>query len=149
MTIGDRIKQRRLEIGLTVDQLASQIGKNRATVYRYECNNIENVPIDTLAPLAEALRTTTAYLMGWTDDASLPYYANTPTLSPDESTVEILLANDIYHILDMLSVKLKTSDNLFFDNNPLSDEVRDTIGRAVDFAIEVGRFSKNFSRRDG
>lgn len=70
MTIGDRIKQRRLEIGLSVDQVAEKIGKNRATVYRYESKEIEKFPIDILSPLAEALHTTPAYLMGWEDSVS-------------------------------------------------------------------------------
>lgn len=69
MTIGDRIKERRLEIGLSVDQVAEKIGKNRATVYRYESKEIEKCPIDILVPLAEALRTTPAYLMGWESDS--------------------------------------------------------------------------------
>lgn len=67
MTIGERIKARRLEIGLSVDQLAEAIGKNRATVYRYESNDIEKYTIDVLYPLAEALHTSPAYLMGWDD----------------------------------------------------------------------------------
>ena len=65
MTIGNRIKARRLEIGLSVDQVADKIGKNRATVYRYESNEIEKFPLDILYPLAEALQTSPAYLMGW------------------------------------------------------------------------------------
>ena len=63
MTVGDRIKQRRLELGLSVDDLASKLNKNRATVYRYESNDIENFPTSTLEPLAKALGTTPAYLM--------------------------------------------------------------------------------------
>ena len=69
MTIGERIKQRRLEIGLSVDQLSDIIGKNRATIYRYESNEIERFPLDILYPLAEALRTSPAYLMGWEETA--------------------------------------------------------------------------------
>ena len=34
MNTGDRIKQRRLELGLTADDLAEKIGKSRATIYR-------------------------------------------------------------------------------------------------------------------
>ena len=75
-SIGDRIKQRRLEIGLSVDQVADKIGKNRATVYRYESSEIEKFPIDVLTPLAEALRTTPAYLMGWDDSAPAPTPSN-------------------------------------------------------------------------
>ena len=70
MTIGDRIKTRRLEIGLSVDQIAEKIGKNRATVYRYESNEIEKFPLDILFPLAEALQTTPGYLMGWENPIS-------------------------------------------------------------------------------
>lgn len=67
MTIGDRVKQRRIKLGLSVDELASRINKNRATVYRYESKDIEKLPTTILVPLAEALQTTPAYLMGWLD----------------------------------------------------------------------------------
>ena len=65
MRIGERIKQRRLELGYTADTLAKLLNKNRATIYRYENGDIENMPIDVLEPLAKALNTTPAYLMGW------------------------------------------------------------------------------------
>lgn len=65
MNTGDRIKQRRIELGLTVDELAKKIGKSRATIYRYENGDIENIPTPILEPLASALETTPADLMGW------------------------------------------------------------------------------------
>ena len=65
MTIGERIKARRTQLGLTVDELSERLGKNRATIYRYESNNIEKLPTTVLEPLAKALNTTPAYLMGW------------------------------------------------------------------------------------
>lgn len=68
MKIGERIRQRRKEIGLSVDELAEILGKNRATVYRYESNEIEKLPTTVLEPLAKALKTTPAYLMGWEDE---------------------------------------------------------------------------------
>jgi len=64
MTIGQRIRQKRQEMGLTVDDLASKLGKNRATVYRYESDAIKNLPISILVPLAEVLNTTPGDLMG-------------------------------------------------------------------------------------
>lgn len=68
MKIGERIRQRRKKIGLSVDELAEILGKNRATVYRYESNEIEKLPTTVLEPLAKALKTTPAYLMGWEDE---------------------------------------------------------------------------------
>ena len=46
--IGERIKNRRKMLGLSVDELAETIGKNRATIYRYESNEIENMSITIL-----------------------------------------------------------------------------------------------------
>lgn len=65
-TIGSRIRQKRQELGMSVDELAARLGKNRATVYRYESDDIENFPISIIGPLAEALQVSPAYLMGWT-----------------------------------------------------------------------------------
>ena len=53
------------------------LNKNRATIYRYENGDIENMPIDVLEPLAKALNTTPAYLMGWQE----PHQGSTSTLS--------------------------------------------------------------------
>jgi transcriptional regulator with XRE-family HTH domain len=65
MTIGQRIKQRRKELKMSADELAEKLGKNRSTVFRYEKGDIENLPLDILEPIAEALQTTPQYLMGW------------------------------------------------------------------------------------
>lgn len=70
MSIGKRIKQRRKELGMTADDLAEKLGKNRATIFRYENGDIENLPLDVLSPLAEVLSTTPAYLMGWEEKSA-------------------------------------------------------------------------------
>ncbi|MDD6794195.1 MAG: helix-turn-helix transcriptional regulator [Clostridiaceae bacterium] len=64
MNIGERIKKLRKEKGLSVDYIAEKLGKNRATIYRYESNDIENLPYPILVPLAKILGTTPMYLMG-------------------------------------------------------------------------------------
>ena len=70
MKMGEKIKQRRLELGFSVDEVARRLGKNRATIYRYENGNIKDLPIDVLVPLAEILETTPAELVGWGSDMS-------------------------------------------------------------------------------
>ena len=62
--IGNRIKARRKELGLTADELGQLTGKDRATIYRYENGDIEHLPLEVLHPLADALETTPDYLMG-------------------------------------------------------------------------------------
>lgn len=72
MNIGYRIKQRRKELGMSADKLGEILGKDRSTIYRYEKGDIENLPLDILEPIAKALNTTPAHLMGWKDDVKKP-----------------------------------------------------------------------------
>lgn len=70
MTVGKRIKERRQELKMSADELAEKLGKNRATIYRYERGDIENLPLDILDPLAKALNTTPAWIMGWEQETN-------------------------------------------------------------------------------
>ena len=76
MTIGERIKQRRKELGLSAEEVAEKMKVSAATVYRYESSDILNMGIDKLELIAKALKTTPAYLMGWEDENELPPYPN-------------------------------------------------------------------------
>ena len=65
MTTGQRMKHRRKEINKSAEDIAKALGVSPATIYRYEKGDIEKVPGDILEPLAKALETTPAWLMGW------------------------------------------------------------------------------------
>lgn len=65
MTIGQRMKARRKELNMSADDLAAKLFKDRSTIYRYEKGDIENLPIDLLKPIADALDMTPSALMGW------------------------------------------------------------------------------------
>lgn len=71
MTTGQRMRERRKEIGLSAEKVAEMLHLSPATIYRYENGDIEKVPGDFLSPIAKVLNTTPAYLMGW-DDVPLP-----------------------------------------------------------------------------
>lgn len=90
MTVGERIKLRRKELGMNADDVARRIGKDRATVYRYECCKIENMPIGVLEPLAQALDTTPAYLMGWEDEIPVNTELPTPNATSDFVTFPVM-----------------------------------------------------------
>lgn len=65
MSVGERIRERRKELKLSVDEVAKRLGKNRATVYRYEGDEIEDMSINLIAEIAKVLQTDPGYLMGW------------------------------------------------------------------------------------
>lgn len=64
-TIGDRIKEKRIEKDMTLEALSLRVGVKRQTLSRYETGVITKVPSDKIEKIAEALNTTPAYLMGW------------------------------------------------------------------------------------
>ena len=54
-TIGERIKNRRLELGLTQEELGSKIGVQRAAINKYETGLVQNIKRSTQQNLADAL----------------------------------------------------------------------------------------------
>ena len=61
----DLIKDRRVKIGKTMEQIGLEVGVSKATVQRWESGEIKDMRRDKLVTLARALNTTPAYLMGW------------------------------------------------------------------------------------
>lgn len=68
MTIGERIKHRRKELGLTQLELAKKLGyTSKTTIAKIE-TNANNLKQSKIKAIADALNTTPAYIMGWTED---------------------------------------------------------------------------------
>nr|DAU17359.1 MAG TPA: Repressor protein CI [Caudoviricetes sp.] len=65
MTVGDRIRQARLEQDVTQQELADYIGVSKQAVYKYENNIVTNIPTDKVDAIARRLKVSPAYLMGW------------------------------------------------------------------------------------
>lgn len=64
-----KIRDLRALHGLTLEQVAQQVGVGRSTVRKWETGLIANMRRDKIAKLAIALHTTPAYLMGWDSDS--------------------------------------------------------------------------------
>ena len=70
-TIGKRIKERRLQLGLTLLEVAEFLGVKEATVQRYESGEIRNIKHETVQKLSQILLCSPQYLMGW-EEKELP-----------------------------------------------------------------------------
>lgn len=69
MTIGERIKQKRIEANLSQDELAKKVGyKSRSSIQKIE--SARNLPITKVEKMANALDCDPGYLMGWSDDST-------------------------------------------------------------------------------
>lgn len=73
MSISERIKYRREELGLTQSELAKLLGlADKSSISKYESSS-KNITLTTIEKIANALKTTPSYLMGWEDTSeSLP-----------------------------------------------------------------------------
>lgn len=64
MTVGERIKAKRLEIGMSQEELAFKCGyKSRSSINKIEL--ARNLPLKKVELVAKQLGVTPAYLMGW------------------------------------------------------------------------------------
>lgn len=64
----ERLRQRRLDMGLTLEEVGAPLGISRSAVNKYERGVIKNVYTSVVEGFASVLRCSPGYLMGWTDD---------------------------------------------------------------------------------
>ena len=94
MTVGERIKQKRIELNLSQDELAKKVGyKSRSSIQKIE--SARKLPLDKVELMASALECTPAFLMGWEDEGIMEdYFPNENSISNED---QLLL--DHYHKL--------------------------------------------------
>lgn len=104
MTVGERIKQRRIELGLSQEELAQKMGySGKSTICKAETWGTKDVKISKVSKFAEALGVSEYWLMGWEFEPTVPC-----TITIDEnsvSTYTVDLTEDEYRLI----VKLRES----------------------------------------
>lgn len=95
MTIGEKIKARRLEIGMTTEELGRLIGVQRSAVTKYEKDKVD-IKSKQLQEIARALDVPPASLL--------------PDNDPDQDRLEALHQNPRLGLLFDHSMKMKAED---------------------------------------
>lgn len=100
----EKIKLRRLELGLSYQELSDLTGINKSTLQRYETGFIKKVPINQVQIIAKALNVTPGYLMGWeNDNENQTYYLNPEAVKMAQEIYD----NPQYKVLFDATKKLK------------------------------------------
>lgn len=73
MEIGKLLKQRRLELQLTLEEVGNAVGVGKSTVKKWEDGYIANMKRDKIASLAKVLRLSPATIMGLDIDIGYEY----------------------------------------------------------------------------
>lgn len=82
MTIGERIKNLRIDRKLTQTQVANAINSTKQTIYKYESDIVTNIPMEKIRQLSDVFGVTPSYIMGWD--------INKPLVNGDEELTEYL-----------------------------------------------------------
>ena len=70
--MGNRIKDLRINAGLTQEQLGDLVGLQKSAIAKYENGKTENMKRNVIKKMAEVLGVSPSYLMGFDEDT--PYY---------------------------------------------------------------------------
>lgn len=69
--LGDRIKERRLELDMTQGDVAKEIGVATSTIQRYETDSIGKIKLPVVEAIARVLRVSPDWLIGKTDEKEI------------------------------------------------------------------------------
>lgn len=72
MRVGEIIRVRRLELGLTLEDVGKQVGVGKSTVRKWETGMIENMRRDKIVALANALSLQPELLLGEEENKEKP-----------------------------------------------------------------------------
>lgn len=90
--MGNRIKELRLNAGMTLMDVANALGVSEGTAQRYESGGIRNLKYDTIVMLANLFQVSPAYLLGWDEDETIENRDETYYLNPEAAE----MANELF-----------------------------------------------------
>lgn len=122
-TLSNRLKSLRKEKGLTLEQMATDLGTTKVTLSRYE-NGIREPKGETLNLIANYFNVSIDYLFARTDDRN--------SLS-NEDKVDVKVAID-----EVLS-SLEYSEGLMFDGEPMDKNEFDSFLQSLEVVFTVAK----------
>ena len=102
MSVGERIRARRIELGMTQADLAKRIGTTYQAISKYENDSIDTIPTKKLSLIAYELGVSPMYLLGMTEDKE--------SISDMGDLIDILKDNPNLRVLLSASSKLSPND---------------------------------------
>ena len=71
MGMAERIKQKRIEKGLTQEELGEKLGLQKSAIAKYENGRVENIKRSIIVDMAKVLECSPSYLMGWENNTDI------------------------------------------------------------------------------
>ena len=159
--VGGRVKERRIELGLSMPELGKRIGVNKSTIQRYEADGVDPKRTMIINGLAEALLTTPEWLTGLSDEKEYSIYTvcqldlekhikgyletvtSTVNGEPHQQLLTTFLGQivDLYIILTKYwAVSMKKVDEVAEDEG-----LKESIGK---YAIHIGSITEQVYQKE-
>ena len=159
--VGERIKERRTELKLSMPELGKRIGVNKSTIQRYEADGVDPKRTMIINGLAEALLTTPEWLTGLSDDKEYSIYTvcqmdlekhikgylETVTATVNGEPHQQLLTTFLGQIVDLYTiltkywaVSMKKVDEVAEDEG-----LKESIGK---YAIHIGSITEQVYQKE-
>mgnify|MGYP005767247681 FL=1 len=126
MDMADRIKQQRIKMGYTQEELGQKLGLQKSAIAKYENGRVENMKRSVIVNMAKVLECSPAYLMGW--EAEAP--EEKPALTARDE-------RDIKKDLDSIMEKLSTGEAgpASYDGESLDPEAAELFKDELEIAL--------------
>lgn len=127
-TMGERIKNRRKELGFSQEELAEKLGyKSKTSVSKIE-QDITDLPLSKVSKFAEVLKTTPGYILG-TDEM--------------EAQIKILPIRERLQLEELMQ-----QNAMFFNDESVSDEDKEKFLSALQETFYEVKFIKQQERKN-
>lgn len=144
MNMGERIKQLRLEKGLTQEELGKYIGVKKAAIMKYEKGNVQNMKRATIEILSKLFNVTPSYLM-CLDEPRLNKFGSSvvsiPLLGEVKAGYDYMAQENWQGTVDIKEELAKTGD--FFALKIKGDSMLSVLWENDIVAVKKQDFAKN------
>lgn len=100
MTMGEYIRQLRIERGMSQEDLGKIVGVNRAAVQKWEKGSVENIKRSTIKKLSQVFNVSPCDLMKWDDEENSSRIVQ-PVLTLNEQ-IEQAYGKDVLDLLNKI-----------------------------------------------
>lgn len=131
------LKERRLELGLTMLEVAKKVGVSEATISRWESGDIDNMKRDKIALLAKALDISPLLIVGIDEDENQELHtkqALPPLTAKDERSIQKRLESVLNDLMP------GNSALAFYDGEePMSEEDKELLRISLENTMRLAK----------
>ena len=138
LTIQERLKDLRVERGLTLEQLSAETGISKSALGKYEADDFKDISPFSMVELAKFYGVSTDYLLGLTEQKNHPN-TELDALHLGDDAIEVLRTGKFNHRLLSELICHKDFQRFMLDTEIYVDRIADMRGNDMNAVLEAVR----------